>query len=242
MRRAGALVHEVMDDITRRVEPGVTTGELDAIAESRIREAGATPAFKGYRGFPATVCASIDQEVVHGIPGPRRLREGELLSLDLGAVVEGYYGDMAVTVPVGEVPESSRALLRAGRKALEAGIEKMHPGARLSDISHAVQQTAEGAGYAVVRDYAGHGIGREMHEAPQILNYGLPGRGPILKPGMVFAIEPMVNAGGYAVETLSDGWTVVTADGELSVHFEHTVAVTAEGHEVFTDPGRRGCR
>ncbi|MFP4199887.1 MAG: type I methionyl aminopeptidase [Clostridia bacterium] len=238
MRRAGKLVASVMRDLERKVAPGVTTAELDRIAEDEIRHAGAIPAFKGYRGFPATLCTSVNSQVVHGIPGDDPLVEGEIVSLDLGARVDGYYGDMAVTLPVGAVSEEVEDLLFAGREALAAGIEAARPGAHLSDISHAVQQAAEAAGYSVVRDYTGHGIGRQLHEDPQILNFGPPGRGPVLKAGMVLAIEPMVNAGDYRVKTQSDGWTVVTADGELSVHFEHTVAVTADGPEVLTDSKR----
>ncbi|MFW5897255.1 MAG: type I methionyl aminopeptidase, partial [Bacillota bacterium] len=225
MRRAGKLVASVMRDLERKVAPGVTTAELDRIAEDEIRHAGAIPAFKGYRGFPATLCTSVNSQVVHGIPGDDPLVEGEIVSLDLGARVDGYYGDMAVTLPVGAVSEEVEDLLFAGREALSAGIEAARPGAHLSDISHAVQQAAEAAGYSVVRDYTGHGIGRQLHEDPQILNFGPPGRGPVLKAGMVLAIEPMVNAGDYRVKTQSDGWTVVTADGGLSVPFEPTVAV-----------------
>ncbi len=238
MRRAGKLVASVMRDLERKVAPGVTTAELDRIAEDEIRHAGAIPAFKGYRGFPATLCTSVNSQVVHGIPGDDPLVEGEIVSLDLGARVDGYYGDMAVTLPVGAVSEEVEDLLFAGREALSAGIEAARPGAHLSDISHAVQQAAEAAGYSVVRDYTGHGIGRQLHEDPQILNFGPPGRGPVLKAGMVLAIEPMVNAGDYRVKTQSDGWTVVTADGGLSVPFEPTVAVTSDGPEVLTDSKR----
>jgi len=239
MRRAGALVADVMQSVVKVAAPGLTTGELDALAEAGITAAGAIPAFKGYRGFPASLCTSLNSQVVHGIPGGRVLQEGDLLSLDLGAIVEGYYGDMAVTVAIGEVSEEARRLLRVGRESLEAGIARVRADGRLTDISHAVQTVAEAAGFSVVRDFAGHGIGREMHEDPQILNFGAPGRGPRLKKGMVLAIEPMVNLGDYRVRTEEDGWTVVTVDGELSVHFEHTVAVTSNGPEVLTDPGRR---
>ncbi len=238
MRRVGRLVASVMEELERKVAPGVTTAELDRIAEDKIRSAGATPAFKGYRGFPATVCTSVNSQVVHGIPGDRPLAEGEIISLDLGALMDGYYGDMAVTLAVGAVSEETKDLLAGGKKSLEAGICAARPGAHLSDISHAVQRAAEDAGYSVVRDYTGHGIGRQLHEDPQILNFGPPGRGPVLRPGMVLAIEPMVNAGDYRVKTEKDGWTVVTVDGKLSVHHEHTVAVTPDGPEILTNNER----
>lgn len=234
MREAGRITAAALRTVGEAVRPGITTAELDVIAEAVIREAGAVPAFKGYHGFPATLCTSVDGEVVHGIPGPRVLREGEILSVDCGAIVDGYYGDSAMTFPVGEVAPVARRLLDATREALEAGIARCRPGMRLGDISAAVQSVAEGSGFSVVREYVGHGIGRSMHEDPQVPNYGRAGTGPTLKEGMVLAIEPMVNAGGAAVRSLDDGWTVVTEDSSLSAHFEHTVAVTAEGPLILT--------
>ncbi len=234
MREAGRITALALRVVGEAVAPGVSTAELDAIAEEAIRVEGAVPAFKGYGGFPGTLCTSVDSEVVHGIPGPRRLREGEILSVDCGAIVDGYYGDSAVTFPVGSVSDESTRLMEATKASLWAGIEQCVPGHRLHDISAAVQRVAEGAGFSVVREYVGHGIGRAMHEDPQVPNYGKPGTGPVLKRGMVLAIEPMVNAGGAAVRTLKDGWTVVTMDGRPSAHFEHTVAVTDEGPQVLT--------
>ncbi len=234
MRRAGRLVAQVLEALSRRVKPGVTTAELDRLAENLIRKGGGTPAFKGYRGFPASLCVSIDEVVVHGIPGPRQLREGELVSLDVGAFVQGYCGDATVTVPVGAIGPERAALLEAGRGALASGIDRARAGGRLSDISNAIQRFAEARGFSVVRDYVGHGIGQAMHEDPQVLNFGPPGQGPLLKPGMVLAIEPMVNQGTYEVEALSDGWTVVTLDRKPSVHFEHTVAITEDGPDILT--------
>ncbi len=234
MRIAGRIAAQTLATVVAEIQPGVTTLELDAKAEERIRAAGAIPAFKGYRGFPASLCTSIDSEVVHGIPSSRRLEDGMILSLDVGAIWEGFYGDLAITVPVGEVNDEVVELLNAGSATLAAGIAKVKAGNRLTDISHAIQQEAKARGYAVVRDYAGHGIGREMHEDPQVLNYGQPGRGPELRPGMVLAIEPMLNEGGHQVRVAPDGWTVFTADGRLSVHFEHTVAVTDKGPEILT--------
>jgi methionyl aminopeptidase len=235
MRRAGRIVAETRERVTAAVRPGVTTRRLDAIAEEHIREAGATPSFKGYRGFPASICASVNDQVVHGIPGDRVLSEGDLLSLDFGAIWEGYHGDSAVTVFVGEPPTAeTEKLVRVTEEALEAGISQIRPGKRLSDIGHAVQQVVEGAGFSVVREYVGHGIGQHLHEDPQIPNYGEPGRGPELRPGMVLAVEPMVNLGGWETRVLGDDWTVVTADGSLSAHFEHTIACTVDGPEVLT--------
>jgi methionyl aminopeptidase len=234
MREAGRITALALRVVGEAVGPGVTTGELDAIAEAAIRDAGAQPAFKGYHGFPATLCTSIDGEVVHGIPGPRRLLEGQILSVDCGAIVDGYYGDSAMTFAVGAVSAEARRLMDATQAALAAGIERCVPGNRLHDISAAVQAVAEGAGFSVVREYVGHGIGRSMHEDPQVPNYGRAGSGPVLTPGMVLAIEPMVNAGAAAVHALPDGWTVVTDDGSLSAHFEHTVAVTDAGPRVLT--------
>ena len=237
MRRAGRIVGSTIEAVTSAVRPGMTTQDLDVIAERHIRNHRATPSFKGYRGFPASICASVNEEVVHGIPGGRKLSEGDVLSLDFGAIWEGYHADAAVTVFVGEPPSNeAEKLVRVTEEALEAGVSQVRPGGHLSDISHAVEQVVTGAGFAVVREYVGHGIGRDLHEDPQIPNYGPPGRGPLLKPGLVLAIEPMVNLGDWPTRVLPDGWTVVTADGSLSAHFEHTVAVTDDGHEVLTAP------
>jgi methionyl aminopeptidase len=208
------------------------------VAEAHIRDRGAIPSFKGYRGFPASICTSLNEEVVHGIPGPRVLREGDLLSLDVGAIVEGYHGDSAVSLFVGEPPSSeAEKLVRVTEESLEAGISQLRPGNRLSDVGNAVQQVVEGAGFAVVREYVGHGIGQLLHEDPPIHNFGPPGRGPELRPGLVVAVEPMVNVGGWRTNLLADGWTVVTEDGNLSAHFEHTIAVTEDGPEVLTARG-----
>jgi methionyl aminopeptidase len=242
MRRAGRIVAGTIDRVVRAVRPGITTAELDAVAESYILEQGATPSFKGYgrtsgrAGFPASICASLNDEIVHGIPSPSRIvAEGDLLSLDFGAIWEGFHGDAAVTVIVGEPPSAeAEKLVRVTEEALEAGISTIRPGGRLSDIGAAVQQVAEGAGFSVVREYVGHGIGRNMHEEPQIPNYGEAGRGIKLKPGLVVAVEPMVNVGGWETRVLADDWTVVTEDGSLSAHFEHTIAITDDGHEVLT--------
>jgi methionyl aminopeptidase len=235
MRRAGRITAEARDRVSAAVRPGITTGDLDAVAEEAIRSAGATPSFQGYKGFPASICTSVNEEIVHGIPGKRVLKEGDLISLDVGAIWEGYHGDSAVTVFVGEPPsDQAEKLVRVTEEALEAGISQIRAGGRLSDIGHAVQQVVEGAGFSVVREYVGHGIGRSLHEDPQIPNYGPPGRGIELRPGLVIAVEPMVNMGGWETRALEDGWTVVTADGSLSAHFEHTIAVTEDGPEILT--------
>jgi methionyl aminopeptidase len=235
MRAAGRLVGEVLAEIASRVAPGVTTADLDALAESRIVQAGAAPAFKGYHGYPATICASINEEVIHGIPSGRRtLEEGDIVSLDLGVLLDGYYGDSAITVPVGKVSEEAALLLRVTEESLYKAIEQARPGARVSDVSHAVQRHVEAHGFSVVREFVGHGIGQRMHEEPQVPNYGEPGRGPRLAAGMVLAIEPMVNAGKPAVKVLSDGWTAVTRDRSLSAHFEHTVAIMAGEPWILT--------
>lgn len=234
MREAGRVTARALRLVGEAVRAGVTTGELDAIAEAAIREEGAVPAFLGYHGFPASICSSLNEQVVHGIPGKVRVREGDIVSIDVGAIVDGYYGDSARTFAVGDVGDVTERLLEATRRSLEAGIAKCVPGNRLYDISHAVQEVAEGAGFSVVREYVGHGIGQAMHEEPQVPNFGPEGKGPELKEGMVFAIEPMVNAGGAAVRSLPDGWTVVTEDGAPSAHFEHTVAVTVGGPLVLT--------
>ena len=235
MREAGRLVGEVLTELAALVKPGVTTAELDDAAERRILAAGAVPAFKGYHGYPATICASINDEVIHGIPSGRRvLKAGDVISIDVGASLDGYYGDSAVTLPVGPVSEDAATLLRVTDEALYKAIERVRPGNRVSDIGHAVQQHVEAFGFSVVREFVGHGIGQQMHEEPQIPNYGDPGRGPRLTEGMVLAIEPMVNAGKPAVKVLADGWTAVTKDGSLSAHFEHTVAVTAGEPWILT--------
>jgi methionyl aminopeptidase len=245
MRRAGRIVAGTIDRVLEAVRPNVSTAELDAVAESYIQDQGATPSFKGYGGnsgrapFPASICTSINEEIVHGIPSTeRRVTAGDLLKLDFGAIWQGFQGDSAVTVIVGDPPSAEAdKLVRVTEEALEAGIAQIRPGGRLSDIGAAVEQVARGAGFEVVREYVGHGIGRSMHEDPQIPNYGRPGRGPVLKPGLVVAVEPMVNVGGWETRVLPDGWTVVTEDGSLSAHFEHTIAVTQDGHEVFTARG-----
>lgn len=237
MRVAGRIVAGTIDRVLAAVKPGVSTAQLDEVAETYIREQGATPSFKGYRGtFPASICTSLNDEVVHGIPSTKRIVvEGDVLSLDFGAIWEGFHADSAVTVIVGDPPSpEAEKLVRVTEEALEAGISQIRPGGRLSDIGAAVQQVAEGAGFSVVREYVGHGIGRNLHEDPQIANYGEPGRGPQLKPGLVVAVEPMVNIGGWETRVLADDWTVVTEDGSLSAHFEHTIAVTEDGHEVIT--------
>ena len=234
MRTANALVADVLAELGSMVAPGVTTGELDAAAERLVRERGAEPAFKGYRGYPATLCASINEQVVHGIPSARRLADGDIVSLDMGVKLDGFFGDSAITVPVGRVSDDVLELLRVTQEALEKGIEQVRLGGRISDIGHAIQQHVEAHGFSVVREFVGHGIGASLHEEPQIANYGEPGRGPRLVEGMVLAIEPMVNMGLPAVKVLSDGWTAVTRDGSLSAHFEHTVAVTKDGPLVLT--------
>jgi methionyl aminopeptidase len=235
MREAGRLVGEVLSLLAAAVAPGVSTADLDALAEERILKAGATPAFKGYHGYPATICASINDEVIHGIPSGRRvLDEGDIISIDVGASLDGYFGDSAITLPVGQVSEEAATLLRVTEESLYKAIERVRPGARISDIGHAVQHHVEAYGLSVVREFVGHGIGQAMHEEPQVPNYGEPGRGPRLAEGMVLAIEPMVNAGKPAVKVLSDGWTAVTRDRSLSAHFEHTVAVTAGEPWILT--------
>lgn len=234
MQEAGRITALALRVVGAAVRPGITTAELDRVAEEAIRAEGARPAFKGYQGFPATLCTSVNEQVVHGIPANRVLHEGEILSVDCGAIVDGYYGDSAMTFPVGVVSDEARRLMDVTKASLEAGIARCIPGMRLYDISAAVQAVAERAGYGVVREYVGHGIGRAMHEDPQVPNYGKAGTGPTLKPGMVLAIEPMINAGGPEVRSLDDGWTVVTADGSMSAHFEHTVAVTERGPLVLT--------
>ncbi len=234
MRRACQVAATALAAVTEAVRPGTTTRELDRIAEDRIRALGGVPSFLGYRGYPASLCVSVDNEVVHGIPGRRRLRSGQIVSLDLGAIVEGFHGDLAVTVPVGEVSEELRRLIQVSAASLEEGIRAVRPGGRLGDVSAAIQRHVERAGFSVVRDFAGHGVGRRLHEEPQVPNFGRPGNGVVLQPGMTLAIEPMVNVGGADVTMDPDGWTVRTRDGKASAHFEHTVAVTEAGADVLT--------
>jgi methionyl aminopeptidase len=236
MRTANALVAQVLAELAGIVAPGVTTRDLDIIAERLVREGGAEPAFKGYREYPATLCASVNEQVVHGIPSARQLAEGDIVSLDMGVKLNGFFGDSAITVPVGRVSEEAQRLLEVTQAALEHGITQVRLGGRISDIGHAIQRHVEREGFSVVREFVGHGIGAALHEEPQIANYGDPGRGPRLVEGMVLAIEPMVNIGRAAVKVLSDGWTAVTRDGSLSAHFEHTVAVTRQGPLVLTMP------
>jgi len=234
MRAANQLVARVLEDLAAMVAPGVSTADLDAAAEAKVRDAGAEPAFKGYRGYPATLCASVNEQVVHGIPNRRALAAGDIVSLDMGVKLNGFYGDSAITVAVGPVHEDVTRLLRVTQAALEAGIAQVKVGGRISDIGHAIQQYVESQGFSVVREFVGHGIGAALHEEPQIANYGEPGHGPRLAEGMTLAIEPMVNMGKPAVKVLADGWTAVTKDGSLSAHFEHTVAVTKHGPDVLT--------
>lgn len=229
MAKASRVVAEALQILRKEVRPGISTDELDQLAEDAIRSRGAVPAFKGYRNYPKTLCASINEQVVHGIPSGRRLKEGDIIGLDLGAIVGGFYGDSAITVPVGSISQNARRLIEVTEQALMVGIERAVVGSRLSDISHAVQVHVERAGFSVVTDFVGHGIGRQLHEEPQVPNYGKPGQGPRLQAGMVLAIEPMVNAGKSAVRILEDRWTAVTQDASLSAHFEHTIAIQAAG-------------
>jgi methionyl aminopeptidase len=235
MRRAGRLAAQVLDAVGRAVKPGVTTKDLDRLAETFIRDAGGIPTFVGYRGYAASICASINEEVVHGIPHPKRvLREGDIVGIDVGATLDGFVGDTAATFPVGRISEEAAALLRSTRESLDQGIAAARVGNRLGDVSSAIQRVAESRGYSVVRDFVGHGIGRNMHEEPSVPNYGTAGTGLRLEAGLVIALEPMVNVGTWRVQVLKDGWTVVTQDNRLSAHFEHTVAVTEAGPEVLT--------
>lgn len=234
MRRAGSVAGEALREVVRAVRPGVTGSRLDHIAEEVIHDHGGVPSFKGYRGFPASVCISVNDEVVHGIPNGRPLREGEIVSIDLGAEVDGFHGDIAVTLPVGEPDPNVRRLLVVAREALFKGIGAVEPGRRLGEVGMAIQRHVERAGFSVVRDFAGHGIGRHLHEEPQVPNFGEPGGGPVLREGMTLAIEPMVNLGSYEVTVDDDGWMVRTKDGQPSAHFEHTVAVAAGGALVLT--------
>ncbi|MBI4381521.1 MAG: type I methionyl aminopeptidase [candidate division NC10 bacterium] len=240
IRKSGRIVAEALARLTKLVEPGITTLDLDRLAEEYILKRGAKPAFKGYRGYPYSLCASVNEQVVHALPSERTLKEGDIVSLDLGSIVDGYYGDAAVTVPVGQVSDEANRLIDVTQESLRRAIDAVHPGGRLSDISHAVQAAVEAEGFSVVRLFVGHGIGRSLHEEPQIPNFGPPGHGPVLKTGMVLAIEPMVNAGSPDVMILEDRWTAVTCDGSLSAHFEHTVALTENGTEVLTSLDGRG--
>jgi methionyl aminopeptidase len=237
MHRAGLVVWDVLNRLRQAVQPGITTLDLEKIAVQGAKDHGARPAFKGYRGYPCVLCASVNQEVVHGIPSAsRRLKEGDIISLDFGVELNGYYGDAALTLPIGTIRPEVSDLVRVTRESLDKGIDKVRPGNRLSDISSAVQQWVEKHGFSVVREFVGHGIGTKMHEDPNVPNYGEPGHGPRLEEGMVFAIEPMVNAGGPGVKVLEDKWTAVTTDGSHSAHFEHTVAVTSNGPWILTRP------
>ena len=239
MRAASMLVADVLAELAAMVAPGVSTLDLDVAAERMVREGGAEPAFKGYRGYPNTLCASVNDQVIHGIPSKRPLAEGDIISLDMGVKMNGFFGDSAVTVAVGRVSDQAQRLLRVTEESLEKGIEQVRLGGRISDIGHAIQAHVEAHGFSVVREFVGHGIGASLHEEPQIANYGEPGRGPRLAEGMTLAIEPMVNVGRPNVKMLSDGWTAVTRDGSLSAHFEHTVAVTKDGPLVLTRAAAR---
>jgi methionyl aminopeptidase len=236
MRRAGQVVREVLELVRSKVKPGATTFDLEKAADARLKELGVTAAFKGYHGYPCVLCTSVNSEVVHGIPSPKRvLKDGDIVSVDFGVVIDGYYGDAAITVPVGSIAPEAQRLLKVTEESLQAGIAAVRPGATLGDVGAAVQGVVEGQGFSVVRDFVGHGIGSHMHEDPQVPNFGEAGRGMKLKTGMVIAIEPMVNAGRPDVKVLEDGWTAVASDGSMSAHFEHTVAVTATGARILTD-------
>lgn len=234
MRNAGRIVAETHQLLKSAIKPGVSTAELDEIAETFIRSQGAVPSFKGYNGFPGSICASVNEELVHGIPGQRRLNEGDIISIDIGAEIQGYHGDSAWTYPVGKIADTAQKLLDVTEQSLYAGLAEAKPNVRLYTISHAIQKSIEDEGFSVVREYVGHGIGADLHEEPQIPNFGSPDRGPRLKPGMVLAIEPMVVAGERYVKTLQDNWTVITVDGTLCAHFEHTIAITPDGYEILT--------
>jgi methionyl aminopeptidase len=234
MREAGRIVALTHQELAKVIQPEITTKELDAFAEKVIRKLGATPSFKGYGGFPGSICTSVNEELVHGIPSDRKLIDGDIISIDIGANYKGYHGDSAWTYAVGTISELDKQLMIITEESLYKGLEQAKPGARLSDISHAIQEHAEKADFAIVREYVGHGIGTNLHEDPQIPNFGPPGRGPRLKPGMVLAVEPMVNAGSRYVKTLADNWTVVTQDNQHCAHYEHTIAITDTGYEIFT--------
>ncbi|KMJ56476.1 methionine aminopeptidase [Bacillus sp. LL01] len=234
MREAGRIVALTHQELKQHIKPGITTKQLDEIAEKLIRSHGATPSFKGYNGFTGSICASVNEELVHGIPGSRVLKDGDVISVDIGAKLNGYHGDSAWTYAVGAISDEDQRLLDVTEASLYKGLEEAKPGERLSNISHAIQSYAEPLGYSIVREYVGHGVGQDLHEDPQIPHYGPPGKGPRLKPGMVLAIEPMINAGSRYVRTLADNWTVVTVDGKNCAHFEHTIAITETGYEILT--------
>lgn len=234
MREAGRIVALTHEELKKHIAPGITTKELDEVAERFIRSCGATPSFKGYGGFPGSICTSVNEQLVHGIPGDRVLKEGDIISIDIGANYNGYHGDSAWTYPVGKIDEDTQRLLDVTEESLYIGLKEAKPGERLSNISHAIQVFVESNGFSIVREYVGHGIGQDLHEDPPIPHYGPSNKGPRLKPGMVLCIEPMVNAGSRYVKTLADNWTVVTTDGKMCAHFEHTVAITEEGCEILT--------
>ena len=235
MRRAGKIVAMILKIMVGKIRPGMETKELDIIAAKELEKCGARSSFKGYRGFPANLCVSVNEEIVHGIPGKRVLREGDIVSLDFGAIFDGFQGDVALTVGVGRISKKAEALIETTKDTLKTGINAARAGARLGDVSHAIQNYAESRGYSVVREYTGHGIGRDMHEEPQIPNFGLPNSGPVLKKGMILALEPMVNIGDWRTRVGDDQWTVLTADGNLSAHFEHTIAITDSKPEILTE-------
>jgi len=237
MRRSNRIVARILSELKKMVRPGVKTRELDAYAEMRAREMGAVPAFKGYHGYPASLCVSINEEIVHGIPSERELKEGDIVSLDFGVIYKGFYGDAAITLPVGEVSEEARKLIEVAERSFYCGLEQVKEENRLSDISAAIQAEVEKHGFSVIRAFVGHGIGRNLHEEPQVPNFGLPGHGPKLKKGMTLAIEPMIAAGHWEVEVLADGWTAVTRDRSLAAHYEHTVALTENGAEILSIDG-----
>ncbi len=234
IKKSNQIVAQILDDLGAMIRPGLRTKELDNWAEKRAKEMGAIPAFKGYRGFPASLCTSINEEIVHGIPSSRSLREGDIISLDFGVLYEGYYGDAAATFSVGKVAPKANKLIQTAKDAFYRGLEQIKAGNRISDISHAIQSYVESQGFSVIRSFVGHGIGLSLHEEPQIPNFGLPGRGPKIKPGMVLALEPMIAMGDWNVEILDDNWTAVTKDKSLSAHYEHTVAVTDDGYEILS--------
>lgn len=240
MRQSGRIAASVLGELEPLIRPGIRTRDLDLYAEKRTRELGAVPAFKGYRGYPASVCISVNEEVIHGIPSGRILQDGDIVSLDFGVLYEGFYSDSALTAPVGRVSTEALALIAAAERSFAKGLEQMKEGNRLSDVSAAIQASVESEGFSVIRQFVGHGIGRALHEEPQVPNFGAPGRGPKIKPGMTLAIEPMIAAGTYEVEILEDGWTAVTRDHRLSAHYEHTVAMTENGPEILSArPGTR---
>jgi methionyl aminopeptidase len=239
IRKANEIVAEILCELGKKVRPGITTLSLDRFAEQKTREMGAIPAFKGYRGFPASLCTSLNEEIVHGIPSDRRLRDGDILSIDFGVILDGFYGDAAVTFPVGDIAPQAAKLIAAAEKSFYMGIEQAIPGKRIGDISAAVQAYVESQGFSVIRNFVGHGIGFSLHEEPQIPNFGVSGHGPQIKPGMVLAIEPMIALGHWEVEILADNWTAVTRDRSLSSHYEHTIAVTRDGPEILSVAGKK---